>query len=193
MNEVNSHEALIISASGVRGTVGSALDPSQLTRFAAAFGTLIEGHSVVVGRDTRTSGPMAHHAILAGLIATGCKVIDVGVCPTPTVLLMSKELNAGGSLVITASHNPINWNGIEFAAEAGRLLSQAERTRLMAIYDSGDFQLAAWDKQGSVDFLDTALDQHITNVLNCDWVIRDQTQSRPKGSHRLRQRRGERD
>lgn len=177
MNEVNSHEALIISASGVRGTVGSALDPSQLTRFAAAFGSLIEGHSVVVGRDTRTSGPMAHHAILAGLIATGCKVIDVGVCPTPTVLLMSKELNAGGSLVITASHNPINWNGIEFAAEAGRLLNEAERTRLMAIYDSGDFQLAAWDQQGSVDFLDTALDQHITNVLNCDWVIRDQTQS----------------
>ena len=177
MNKVNSHGALIISASGVRGTVGSALDPSQLTRFAAAFGTLIEGHSVVVGRDTRTSGPMAHHAILAGLIATGCKVIDVGVCPTPTVLLMSKKLNVGGSLVITASHNPINWNGIEFAAEAGRLLSQAERTRLMAIYDSGDFQLAAWDKQGSVDFLHTALDQHITNVLNCDWVIRDQTQS----------------
>lgn len=177
MNEQKSHEVLIISASGVRGTVGSALDPSQLTRFAAAFGTLIEGHSVVVGRDTRTSGPMAHHAILAGLIATGCKVIDVGVCPTPTVLLMSKELNAGGSLVITASHNPINWNGIEFAAEAGRLLNEAERTRLMVIYDSGDFQLAAWDKQGSVDFLDTALDQHITNVLNCDWVIRDQAQS----------------
>ena len=177
MNEAESHEDLIISVSGVRGTVGSALDPSQLTRFAAAFGTLIEGQPVVVGRDTRTSGPMVHHAILAGLIATGCKVIDVGVCPTPTVLLMSKALNAGGSLVITASHNPIDWNGIEFASESGRLLSEAERTRLMEIYESGDFELATWDKQGGIELVDTAVDQHIAGVLSCDWVVRDQTQS----------------
>ena len=115
---------LIISVSGVRGTVGDALDPSVLTRFGTAFGTFVKGQSVVVGRDTRTSGAMVHYALLAGLIATGCKVIDVGVCPTPTVLLMSKLLNAQGSLVITASHNPIDWNGIEFAAESGRLLNE---------------------------------------------------------------------
>ena len=177
MNEATSHEDLIISVSGVRGTVGSALDPSQLTRFAAAFGTLIEGRTVVVGRDTRTSGPMVHHAMLTGLIATGCKVIDVGICPTPTVLLMSKTLNAGGSLVITASHNPIDWNGIEFASEAGRLLSEVERTRLMEIYQSGDFQLATWDKQGSVELVDTAVDQHIAGVLNWDWIVPSQIQS----------------
>ena len=177
MNESKSHEDLIISVSGVRGTVGSALDPSLLTRFAAAFGTLVEGQTVVVGRDTRTSGSMAHYAVLAGLIATGCKVIDVGICPTPTVLLMSKELNAGGSLVITASHNPIDWNGIEFASESGRLLSEAERTRLMAIYESGDFDLAPWDKQGDVETINTAIDQHIAAVLGCDWVIRDQMRS----------------
>ena len=177
MNKVKSHEDLIISVSGVRGTVGSALEPSQLTRFAAAFGTLIRGQPVVVGRDTRTSGPMVHHAVCAGLIATGCKVIDVGVCPTPTVLLMSKALNAGGSLVITASHNPIDWNGIEFASESGRLLSEAERMHLMEIYESGDFELATWDKQGRVEFVDTAVDQHIAGVLSCDWVVRDQTQS----------------
>ena len=177
MNEAKSHEDLIISVSGVRGTVGSALAPSLLTRFAAAFGTLVEGQTVVVGRDTRTSGPMAHHAVLAGLIATGCNVIDAGVCPTPTVLLMSKALNAGGSLVITASHNPIDWNGIEFASEAGRLLSEAERTRLMEIYESGDFELAPWDKQGDVELMDNAVDQHIAGVLGCDWVVRDQTQS----------------
>ena len=177
MGEAKSHEDLIISVSGVRGTVGSALDPSQLTRFAAAFGTLIEGQSVVVGRDTRTSGPMAHYAILAGLIATGCQAIDVGVCPTPTVLLMSKELSASGSLVITASHNPIDWNGIEFASESGRLLSEAERLRLMEIYESGNFNLAAWDKQGSVELIDTAVDQHIAHVLSCDWLVQDQTRS----------------
>lgn len=177
MDEAKSHEDLIISVSGVRGTVGSALDPSQLTRFASSFGTLIEGQSVVVGRDTRTSGPMAHHAILAGLIATGCKVIDLGVCPTPTVLLMSKELNAAGSLVITASHNPIDWNGIEFASASGRLLSEPERIRLMEIYESGDFHLASWDKQGNVRVIGTAINQHISAILGSDWLVPDQTQS----------------
>ena len=178
MNEAKSHEDLIISVSGVRGTVGSALDPSLLTRFAAAFGTLIEGQSVVVGRDTRTSGPMAHHAVLAGLIATGCQVIDVGSCPTPTVLFMSKVLEADGSLMITASHNPIDWNGIEFASESGRLLSEEERDHLMRIYESGVFNLAAWDKQGSVEIIKTAIDRHIAGVLSCDWVMRDQTRAR---------------
>ena len=178
MDAAKSHEDLIISVSGVRGTVGRALDPSQLTRFAAAFGTLIKGQIVVVGKDTRTSGPMAHHAILAGLIATGCRVIDVGICPTPTVLSTSKALSASGSLVITASHNPVDWNGIEFASESGRLLSEVERTRLMEIYESGAFQLATWDKQGSVKVIDTAIDQHIASVLSCNWVRRDQTKSR---------------
>ena len=170
-----SHEDLIISISGVRGTVGRALDPSLLTRFASAFGTLIDGQTVVVGRDTRTSGPMAHHAILAGLVATGCKVIDIGICPTPTVLLMSKVLNAGGSIVITASHNPIDWNGIEFASESGRLLNEVERTRLMGLYESENFKLAAWNKQGSVEVIDTAIDRHVDSVLSCDWVVRDRT------------------
>lgn len=178
MNEVKSHENLIISVSGVRGTVGGALDPSLLTRFAAAFGTLVKGQTVVVGRDTRTSGPMAHYAMLAGLIATGCKVIDAGICPTPTVLFMSKTLNAGGSLVITASHNPIDWNGIEFASESGRLLGEAERAHLMRIYESGDFELAAWDQQGTVEIIDTAIDQHIAGVLSCDWIVRDQIRTR---------------
>ena len=177
MNGAKSHASgsdLIISISGVRGTVGSALDPSLLTRFASAFGTLIEGQTVIVGRDTRTSGPMAHHAVLAGLVATGCKVIDVGVCPTPTVLLTSKAMNASGSLVITASHNPINWNGIEFASESGRLLDEEERSRLMDIYESGDFKLAGWDRQGSVQATDTAIDRHIERVLSCDWIVQDQ-------------------
>ena len=178
MSEVKSRGDLIVSVSGVRGTVGSALDPSLLTRFAAAFGTLVKGQTVVVGRDTRTSGPMAHHAILAGLVGTGCKVIDIGICPTPTVLLMSKTLNAGGSLVITASHNPIDWNGIEFASESGRLLNETERKHLMRIYETGDFMLAPWNQQGDVEVVDTAIDQHIGSVLSCNWVMPDQTRSR---------------
>lgn len=172
--EQTSASNLIISVSGVRGTVGSALDPSLLTQFGSAFGTLIHGQTVVLGRDTRTSGPMAYHAVLAGLLATGCRVIDVGVCPTPTVLLASKSMNADGSLVITASHNPKDWNGIEFALESGRLLAEEERVRLMDIYESGGIAFAAWDTQGTVEVIGTAIDEHIERVLHCGWIVRDQ-------------------
>lgn len=168
----------IISVSGVRGKIGETLSPETLTRFAAAFGTFVGGKTVVIGRDTRTSGLMAHHAVLAGLIATGCKVIDVGICPTPTTLLTSKALNAQGSLVITASHNPINWNGLEFSAECGRLLNQGEQAQLMRIYESGDFRLAGWSEQGTVEVFDAAIDLHIANILDCDWINLNQTRSR---------------
>lgn len=168
----------IISVSGLRGTVGGSLEPSILTRFAAAFGTFVEGKTVVIGRDSRTSGEMIRHAVLAGLIATGCRVIDAGVCPTPTILLMSKELNAQGSIVITASHNPIEWNGIEFAAESGRLLSQAERDRLIKIYEAQDFRLTGWNKQGAVETFDGAVDQHVAKICNCKWVNLDLTYAR---------------
>ena len=109
----------IISVSGVRGQVGVSLDVRIITRFALAFGTFVDGKTVVVGRDSRTSSPMIRHAVLAGLFATGCRVIDVGLCPTPTVLLIAKSLKAEGSITITASHNPVEWNGIEFASESG--------------------------------------------------------------------------
>ena len=168
----------IVSISGVRGKIGETLGPEVLTRFAAAFGTFVGGKTVVIGRDTRTSGLMAHHAVLAGLVATGCKVIDVGICPTPTALFTSKTLNAQGSLVITASHNPIDWNGLEFAAESGRLLNRAEQAQLMRIYESEDFRLVNWSEQGTVEAFGAAINRHIAYILNCDWINLNQTRSR---------------
>lgn len=168
----------IVSVSGVRGIIGEALSPDTLTRFAAAFGTFVGGETVVIGRDSRTSGRMVRHSVLAGLIATGCKIVDAGICPTPTALLTSKSLNAQGSLVITASHNPIDWNGLEFAAESGRLLNPTELTELMRIYESKDFRLANWAEQGTVEAFNTAVNDHIANILNSDWMNCVQTRSR---------------
>ena len=90
----------MISVSGVRGEIGVSLDMRVITHFAMAFGTFVNGRTVVIGRDSRTSSPAIRHAVLAGLLATGCHVIDVGLCPTPTVLLMAKALNAQGSITI---------------------------------------------------------------------------------------------
>ena len=167
----------IISVSGVRGQVGVSLDMRTITRFALAFGTFVGGKTVVVGRDTRTSSPMIRHAVLAGLFATGCKVIDVGLCPTPTVLLTAKTLDAQGSITITASHNPVEWNGIEFASESGRLLTQTEREELTRIYETEEFALSTWNKLGTFEVYEDAVNHHLKHIHNLPWLDLDLIQS----------------
>ena len=160
----------IVSVSGVRGEVGVSLDVRIITQFAMAFGTFVGGRTVVIGRDSRTSSPTIRHAVLAGLFATGCHVIDVGLCPTPTILLIAKALRAQGSITITASHNPVAWNGIEFASASGRLLTQAERDELMRIYETENFALAAWNEQGTLETNAGAVDYHLDQILGSSWL-----------------------
>ena len=160
----------IISVSGVRGQVGISLDPRTITQFSLAFGSFIDGKTVVIGQDSRTSSSMIRHAVLSGLFATGCHVIDVGLCPTPTVLLMAKSLKAQGSITITASHNPVEWNGIEFASASGRLLTQVEREELIRIYETQDFTLTSWDNLGTLETVDDAAEHHLQQILNSPWL-----------------------
>ena len=166
-------EKPIISVSGVRGEIGVSLDVRVITQFAMAFGTFVNGRTVVVGRDSRTSSPTIRYAVLAGLFATGCHVIDVGICPTPTILLIAKALHAQGSITITASHNPVAWNGIEFAAASGCLLTQAERDELMRIYETEDFALATWNEQGTLEAYGEAIKYHLEQILCSPWLAPD--------------------
>ena len=163
----------IISVSGVRGEIGVSLDVRVITQFAMAFGTFVGGRTVVIGRDSRTSSPTVRHAVLAGLFATGCHVIDVGLCPTPTILLMAKALRAHGSITITASHNPVEWNGIEFAAASGNLLTQTERDELMRIYETESFTLAPWNEQGILEIYEDATTHHLDQILRSSWFEPD--------------------
>src|SRR5512137_3193344 len=98
--------SLKISISGVRGVIGDSLTPDLLTRFSQAFGTYMGQGRIVVGRDTRTSGEMVRQAVVSGLLSSGCRIVDAGVCPTPTVQLLVRKLRAAGGIAITASHNP---------------------------------------------------------------------------------------
>ena len=166
-------EKPIVSVSGVRGEVGVSLDVRIITQFAMAFGTFVGNRTVVIGRDSRTSSPTVRHAVLAGLFATGCHVIDVGLCPTPTILLMAKALGAQGSITVTASHNPVAWNGIEFAADSGQLLTQAERDELMRIYEMEDFAIAPWNEQGTLEMYEDAVGYHLDQILCSPWVAPD--------------------
>ncbi len=138
-----------------------------------AFGTFVGGRTVVIGRDSRTSSPTVRHAVLAGLFATGCHVIDVGLCPTPTILLAAKARQAHGSITITASHNPVEWNGIEFAAASGNLLTQVERDELMRIYETEDFALTPWNEQGTLETYAEATTHHLNQILRSSWFEPD--------------------
>src|SRR3989442_2629660 len=121
-------DTLMVSVSGVRGLVGTDLTPEVVARWAAAFGTWAKtgkGKSrVVLGRDARTSGPMFARAAAAGLMSVGCDVIDVGLVSTPTAQLAVEHHRAAGGVVLTASHNPIEWNALKFVGPDGIVLYQ---------------------------------------------------------------------
>jgi phosphomannomutase len=141
---------LKIGTSSVRGVVGEALTPALVVNFASAFGTWCDGGPVVIGRDTRGSSAMLRSAVTAGLLATGCEVIDLGVCSTPIVSFAVRELGAEGGLSITGSHNDAEWNALKFIGSGGALLNTAKGEELLDVYHTSDFRLATWDRVGPV-------------------------------------------
>lgn len=141
---------LIVSVSGIRGIVGQGLTPEPALRFALALGAAAQGRPMVLSRDSRPSGLVVRHAVLAGLLGSGCQVHDLGVAPTPTVGLAVRKLNAAGAVQISASHNPAPWNGLKLFGEDGAVLSPAAGRAVEERYRAGRFAPAAWDRLGSV-------------------------------------------
>ena len=155
----------MISVSGVRGIVGPAFTPELAVKFGNSFGTYVKSGRVVVGRDTRVSGPMIQNAVMAGLLASGCEVVDLGVCLTPTVQFMVPRLDADGGVVITASHNPAEWNALKFIRPDGIFLSRAQGEELIDIYHQESYERVSWDKMGSVHPMADAIDRHIDAAI----------------------------
>jgi len=164
-----AYEGLMVSVSGVRGRVGEALTPEIVAKFAAGFGAWALARSggkarIVVGRDSRVSGPMFQPVVHAALQSVGCDVIDVGMVPTPTVQLAVEHHQADGGLAITASHNPIEWNALKFIAPSGLFLDGAEGAEMRKIVD-GNIPRATWDKLGTVSQDKDAAREHIERIL----------------------------
>jgi phosphomannomutase len=130
---------LKIGVSGIRGVVGEFLTPALACQFAQAFGTYVGPGRVVVGRDTRTSGPMLQHAVVCGLLSAGCEVVDVGVLPTPTIQIFVGSTRARGGIALTASHNPPEYNALKLFNVAGLFFNQYERNELIDLYHQSDF------------------------------------------------------
>jgi phosphomannomutase len=157
---------LKISISGVRGVIGESLTPTLLTRFAQAFGTYVGSGTIVIGRDTRTSGEMVRQAVIAGLLSSGCRAIDLDICPVPTLQLMVRERRAQGGIEITASHNPAEWNALKFVNAEGLFLSTGQARELLDIYHQGDYTKVAGAEMRGVETFDAALDVHINAIIH---------------------------
>src|SRR5947209_16158629 len=134
---------LKISISGVRGVVGQSLTPTLLTRFAQAFGTYVGSGTIVIGCDPRTSGEMVKQAVVAGLLSSGCRVIDIGMCPVPTIQLLVRHHRAQGGIAITASHNPAEWNALKFIGAEWLFLNSGQARVMIDIYYQGDYTKVA--------------------------------------------------
>ncbi len=154
----------ILSISGLRGIVGDGLDPEYVTRFAASLGTMLNGGTVVLSRDGRSTGEMLRHAVLSGLMATGCRVLDLGVASTPTCGVMVTALGAAGGLQLTASHNPIEWNGLKPFSAQGSVLDKALGEQLLAVLN-GSPRYRAWSGLGSVEVVADPSSEHQRRVF----------------------------
>src|SRR5919199_2067141 len=157
---------LKISISGVRGVVGESLTPTLLTRFAQAFGTYVGPGAIVIGRDTRTSGEMVRQAVVAGLLSSGCRVVDLDVCPVPTVQLLVRRRGARGGIAITASHNPAEWNALKFINSSGLFLAGAQARQLLDIYHQGEYVKVRGADMRSVERETGALDVHTKAIMD---------------------------
>ena len=166
-------ESLMVSVSGIRGRVGFSLTPEIVATYAAAFGAWSaargKSRAIVVGRDSRVSGPMFHRTVVAALQSVGCTIIDIGLTTTPTCQLAVEHHHAAGGLMISASHNPIEWNALKFIAPTGLFLDNAEATAMRASIDTG-IPRATWDKLGTVEQDDRAVSRHLERVLSIPYI-----------------------
>jgi phosphomannomutase len=156
------------SVSGIRGRVGRSFTPELVTGIAAAFGAFMGSGSrgpVCVGRDSRTSGPMFARAVFAGLESVGVDVIDLGVVPTPTLLLAVRHHGAVGGIGVTASHNPAEWNALKLVADEGIFLDDRRSAAFRAYLAEVDPPRAAWNALGTVRTDTEAWARHLAAIL----------------------------
>ena len=161
---------LIKSISGIRGTIGGhtgdTLNPLDIVKFTTAYATFIGGKKIVVGRDGRISGPMVRDVVCGTLVGMGYEVIDIGLATTPTTELAVRWHKADGGIIITASHNPTQWNALKLLNREGEFLTTADGAEVLRIAEAEDFDYAPVEKLGHVVKDDTINQQHIQSVLD---------------------------
>ena len=165
---------LIKSISGIRGTIGGptgdTLNPLDIVKFTTAYAQFIGGKKIVVGRDGRISGQMVRNVVVGTLMGMGYDVIDIGYATTPTTELAVRMSGADGGIIITASHNPRQWNALKLLNREGEFLTAADGAEVLRLAEKEGFNYAEVDKLGSCTIDDTYNKRHIDAVLNLKLV-----------------------
>jgi len=168
-----AHDGLMVSVSGIRGRVGESLTPEIVASYAAGFGVWALKRSgsakIVVGRDSRVSGPMFHRVTLGALQSVGASAIDIGLTTTPTCQLAVEDHHAAGGIMLSASHNPIEWNALKFIGPSGLFLEASEGAEMRAIVERG-IPRATWDRLGNVETDAGAVERHLERILKIPYL-----------------------
>ncbi len=161
---VASSTGLMVSISGLRGVVGDTLTPETVIKYASAFAKFSSNKKIIIGRDGRYHGAMLAEILSGTLAACGCDVVDIGICPMPTVQLAAEHSDASGGVAVTASHNPMEWNGLKFINEDGVFLDAGENKKLRA-YAEQEPKYASFQSTGTIEHNDFFLHDHVRRVL----------------------------
>ena len=175
--------ALIKSISGIRGTIGGKvnenLTPLDVVKFTSAFGTWIQNKknkkkiTLVIGRDARISGQMVSNLVAATLQGLGVNVVDLGLSTTPTVEIMVPELQADGGIILTASHNPKQWNALKLLNEKGEFINGKDGAEVLGLAEKEDFHYAEVDDLGKYEMVKNGFDIHIQKIMNLSMVDKE--------------------
>ncbi|HEY6436316.1 MAG TPA: phosphoglucosamine mutase, partial [Ignavibacteriaceae bacterium] len=161
---------LMTSISGIRGIVGDGLEPEIIIKHTNAFAEFIGSGKVVIGRDARITGEMVNLIVTGTLLAKGIDVIDIGICPTPTVQFNVKKLNASGGIAISASHNPNQWNALKLLNKTGQFLSPDEFSQMQKFLNTDGMNYKSWEKIGRRTEYNQGIQNHVDAILDLGMI-----------------------
>ncbi|UCH65153.1 MAG: phosphoglucosamine mutase [Ignavibacterium sp.] len=156
---------LMVSISGIRGIVGDGFDPHTIVKYTSAYADFIGEGKIVIGRDARNSGEMVNEIVTGTLLAKGLDVINLGICPTPTVQFTVKDLNAEGGIAISASHNPNEWNALKLLNSTGQFMTPDENKKMLSMLSDKENGFKTWDMVGSITHYSEGIRNHIDAVI----------------------------
>lgn len=161
---------LMVSVSGIRGIVGNGLDPQTIVKYTSAYADFCGKGKIVLGSDGRISGDMVRNLVVGTLLAKGNDVIDIGICPTPTVLFNVKKQKAVGGIQLSASHNPNEWNALKLLNRKGEFMSPEENVEMLSLLEDADKKYVEWNRLGKLKNYSKGLDDHIEAVLKMKYI-----------------------
>ena len=169
---------LMVSISGIRGIVGDGLDPQVLLKYTSAYADFIGKGTVIIGRDARITGEMVKSIVTGTLLAKGLNVIDIGICPTPTVQYTVKTLNSQGGIAISASHNPNEWNALKLLNSTGQFMAPDENIKMLGLLNSTENKFVHWEKTGKLTLFEEGLKRHVYDAMHIKYVNISQIRKR---------------